>query len=51
MIELNFCNLNFNLKRKIIERGENDYFKTFMPDAIPLQEKFSDDDDSDDENA
>ena len=51
MIELNFCNLNFNLKRKIIERGENDYFKTFMPDAIPLQDKFDEEDDSDDEAA
>ena len=30
MIELHFCNLDFNIKRKIIKRGEEDYIDSFL---------------------
>jgi hypothetical protein len=49
MIELHFCNLDFNIKRKIIERGEKDYVNTFLPTIIPLQDKLEEDDDLDDD--
>ena len=29
IIELNFCKLNYNLKKNIISRGENDYKFSF----------------------
>lgn len=50
MIELHFLNLDFNIKRKIIERGEDDYMKTIVSPNSPLQEISSVDEDSDDEN-
>ena len=49
MIELHFCKLDFNIRRKIMERGEKDYVNSFLPMAIPLQDIFEEDDDSDDE--
>ena len=31
MIELNFCGLNYNLKKNIIKRGEIDYIESLFP--------------------
>ena len=47
IIELNFCGLNFNLKKNIIKRSESDYIESLPSTIIPLEDAF--DDDSDDE--
>ena len=31
MIELNFCNLDLNLRKNIIKRGEKDYKDSIIP--------------------
>ena len=40
MIELHFCNLDFNIKRKIIRRGQEDYICSFSPIPVdsPIEE-------------
>ena len=40
MIELHFCNLDFNIKRKIIRRGQEDYIGSFSPIPVdsPIEE-------------
>ena len=49
MIELHFCNLDFNIKRKIIKRGQEDYIGSFsvIPTDSPIQEIIEDDNSSD----
>ena len=51
IIELNFCGLNFNLKKNIIKRSENDYIESLASKMIPLQLIFDDDSDDDDESS
>ena len=46
IIELNFCGLNFNLKKNIMERSETEYFESFMPeDSIGLNNSNTTEDD------
>ena len=49
MIELHFCNLDFNIKREIIKRGQEDYIGAFsvIPTDSPIQEIIEDDNSSD----
>ena len=51
IIELNFCGLNFNLKKNIIERSEIDYMESLASKMVPLQINFDNDSDEEDENS
>ena len=46
IIELNFCNLNYNLKKNIIKRGENDYLNSKNKDQIILLDIREEDEES-----
>ena len=47
IIELNFCNLNYNLKKNIIKRGEKDYIDSIVPQSMPLDDLFEDNSEED----
>ena len=47
MIELNFCKLNYNLRKNIIKRGEIDYVNSSVSEPIPLCDIIDDDNDND----
>ena len=50
IIELNFCGLNFNLKKNIIKRSESDYIESLASKMVPLQFTFDDDSDDDEDS-
>ena len=52
MIELHFCNLDFNIKRKIIRRGQEDYIVSFSPIPVdsPIEEILEENNYSDTQN-
>ena len=43
---VNFCNLNYNLKKNIIKRGENDYLNSKNKDQIILLDIREEDEES-----
>ena len=51
IIELNFCGLNFNLKKNIIKRSESDYIESLASKMIPLKDAFDDDSDDEDDSS
>ena len=51
IIELNFCGLNFNLKKNIIKRSESDYIESLTSTMIPLKDAFDDDSDDEDDSS
>ncbi len=51
IIELNFCGLNFNLKKNIIKRSESDYIESLPSTIIPLEDAFDDDSDDEDDSS
>ena len=40
VIELNFCGLNFNLKKNIIRRGTNDYIESLLSAGVSEVDNF-----------